>query len=151
MKRSSLIPAAAGALALSMQGAVAAPSTAETDACLEESGAVRACSTKELSNVVVQCSEGLGSYFVKYDELDDGTYEGLIDPYSGSFTCPSGKVLAVFIKSGNNRYSEETIEGLPPGSGAQWMPLACSEDPADCGSSDVGGDDGGDESADPPG
>jgi hypothetical protein len=151
MKRSSLIPAAAGALALSMQGAIAAPSTAETDACLEDSGAVRACSTKELSNVVVQCGDESGSYFVKYDELDDGTYEGLIDPYSGFFTCPSGDVLAVFIKSGNNRYSGAAIEGLPPGSGAQWMPLACSEDPVDCGSSDEGGDEGGDENTDSPG
>jgi hypothetical protein len=155
MTKSRLIPRAAwsciatvaGALALSMQGAIAGPSVAETDACLEDTGAVRACSTKELSNVVVQCGDESGSYFVKYDELDDGTYEGLIDPYSGFFTCPTGEVIAVFIKSGNNRYDGPSIDGLPPGSGAQWTPLDCGEDPLDCGSSDEGGD----ENTDQPG
>lgn len=154
MNKSRLIPraswpciATAGTVcALAMQGAIAAPSVAETDACLEDTGAVRACSTKELSNVVVQCGDESGSYFIKYDELDDGTYEGLIDPYSGFFTCPTGEVLAVFIKSGNNRYSGPAIDGLPPGSGAQWTPLACSEDPLECGSTDEGGgDEGGDD------
>lgn len=140
----SSIATAGSALALAVQGAVAAPAPAATDACLEESGAVRACSTKELSNVVVQCGDESGSYFVKYDELDDGSYEGLIDPYSGFFTCPTGEVIAVFIKSGNNKYSGPAIDGLPPGSGAQWTPLACSEDPLDCG----GGDEGDDESTD---
>lgn len=152
MQKTKLIPGASwpcimtvgSALVLSAQWAIAGPSTASTDACLEESGAARVCSTKELSNVVVQCGDESGSYFIKYDELDDGTYEGLIDPYSGFFTCPSGDVVAVFIKSGNNRYSGPAIEGLPPGSGAQWTPLACSEDPADCGTSDEGGDENAD-------
>jgi len=151
MMKTRLIPRAAwpcistiaGVAALSLQGAIAVPVAAETDACLEDSGAVRACSTKELSNVVVQCGDESGSYFVKYDELDDGTYEGLIDPYSGFFTCPTGEVIAVFIKSGNNRYSGPAIDGLPPGSGAQWTPLSCGEDPLDCGSSEEGGGDEG--------
>lgn len=138
----SCITTAGGALLLSMQAANAGPTPAQTDACLEESGAVRACSTKELSNVIVQCGDESGSFFVKYDELDDGIYEGLIDPHTGLFSCPSGDVLAVFIKSGNNKYDGAPIEGLPRGSGAQWLPLACSEDPADC-TTDDGGDEGG--------
>ncbi len=136
------IAMAGTALLLSMPSAMAGPVAAQTDACLEESATVRACSTKELSNVVVQCGDESTSFFVKYDELDDGTYEGLIDPYSGLFTCPSGDVIAVFVKSGNNRYDGTPIDGLPPGSGAQWTPLACSEDPAVCGTPDEGGGDG---------
>jgi hypothetical protein len=138
---------AGSALLLAMPCAMAGPVAAQTDACLEESAAVRACSTKELSNVVVQCGDESGSFFVKYDELDDGTYEGLIDPYTGVFTCPSGDVIAVFVKSGNNRYDGTPIDGLPRGSGALWTPLACSEDPAECETPDDG-DEGGDEGGD---
>ena len=132
---------AGSALLFAMPCAIAEPVAAQTDACLEEPATVRACSTKELSNVVVQCGDESTSFFVKYDELDDGTYEGLIDSYSGLFTCPSGDVIAVFVKSGNNRYAGTPIDGLPPGSGAQWTPPACSADPAECGTPDEGGGD----------
>ena len=124
--------------------------TAQTGACLEDASTVRACSTKELSNVVVQCSSESGSYFVKYDELDDGTFEGLTSAYEGTFVCPEGEVVAVFIKSGRNTYDGPSIEGLPRGSGAAWSPLACGAEEAGCSSDgDEGGGDtgGGDENA----
>ena len=135
------VAAVGSALLFSMHAAGAGAAPAQTDACIEESGAVLACSTKELSNVIVQCGDESGSFFVKYDELDDGIFEGLIDPHSGVFSCPSGDVIAVFIKSGNNKYDGPPIDGLPRGSGAQWSPLACSEDPADCTGDEGGGDD----------
>ena len=69
-------------LGLRVPAAHAAPGeTAQTGSCLEDTATVRACSDKELSNVVVQCSSESGSYFVKYDDLDDGTYAGLTSPY----------------------------------------------------------------------
>jgi hypothetical protein len=119
--------------------------TAQTGSCLEDAATVRACSDKELSNVVVQCSSESGSYFVKYDDLDDGTYAGLTSPYEGSFACPEGEVIAVFIKSGRNAYDGLAIEGLPAGSGAAWSPLACAVEAAECGSDgeEGGGDEGG--------
>lgn len=138
--------AATSALMLAMPGAAkAGPSTAETGACLEDASTVRACSDKELSNVVVQCGDESGSFFVKYDELDDGTYEGLTSPYEGAFACPEGEVIAVFIKSGRNHYDGPAIEGLPPGSGALWSPLACGAEEAGCPSDgdEGGGDEGG--------
>jgi hypothetical protein len=126
--------------------------TAVTGACLEDSATVRACSDKELSNVVLQCSSESGSYFVKFDELDEGTFEGLASPYLGAFSCPEGEIVAVFIKSGRNAYDGAAIEGLPPGSGASWSPLACGTESSDCdsdgdegGGDEGGGDEGGDE------
>ncbi len=133
----------AASLILSLPCAAVADGTAETGACLEDAVTVRACSDKELSNVVVQCGDESGSFFVKYDELDDGTFEGLASPFEGVFTCPEGEVIAVFIKSGRNKYAGTAIEGLPPGSGAQWSPLACGSEEAGCPSD---GDEGGDES-----
>jgi hypothetical protein len=135
---------AASALALAAAGPALADSSSETGACLEDGATVRACSTKELSNVVVQCSGESGPYFVKYDELDDGLFEGLETPYEGVVTCPSGEVIAVFIKSGRTAYSGPAIAGLPPGSGAAWYPESCSAD-SDCssGGDEGGGDEGG--------
>jgi hypothetical protein len=144
--------AAASAVLLAIPGAaMAGPnSTAETGACLEDAVTVRACSDKELSNVVVQCGDESGSFFIKYDDLDTGTFEGLTSPYEGVFSCPEGEVMAVFIKSGRNKYDGPAIEGLPPGSGAQWSPLACGAEEAGCVSDgDEGGgtdEGGGDES-----
>ncbi|MCI0433840.1 MAG: hypothetical protein L0271_09320 [Gemmatimonadetes bacterium] len=149
------IAAVASALMLALPGAATADSNAVTGACLEDEATVRACSSKELSNVVVQCSSESGSYFVKIDELDDGTYEGLISPNEGLFSCPEGEVLAVFIKSGVNFYEGAEIAGLPPGSGALWSPFSCDVEDAGC--SSEGGEDGGgdgeggtDEGVDPP-
>ena len=138
------IAAMAGLLTIVLPVAAGADgSGAETSACVEESGAVRACSDKELSNVVLQCSDESGSYFVKYDELDEGTFEGLISPYEGSFSCPQGEVIAVFIKSGRNTYGGPAVEGLPPGSGAQWSPLACGAEENSCEAAEGGGGDEG--------
>jgi hypothetical protein len=83
------------------------------------------CSSKELSNVVVQCavSEG-GSFFVKYDDLhafqtphQDVAFS-LASAYQGDFSCPEGSTLvAVFVKSGSQKYSGPVIDNLPRGSG----------------------------------
>ena len=141
---------AASALLLAIAGVAYADSTAETGACLEDDSTVRACSDKELSNIVVQCGGESGSYFVKYDDLDDGTFEGLTSLYEGVFTCPEGEVVAVFVKSGRNKYDGPAIEGLPSGSGAFWAPLACGAEEAGCpsdGDEGGGGENAGDESS----
>lgn len=130
------------ALALAAAGTATADGASETGACLEDGATVRACSTKDLSNVVVQCSGASGTYFVKFDELDDGTFEGLVTPSEGVFSCPEGEVVAVFIKSGRNAYDGPSIDGLPRGSGAAWYPEACSVAESTCESEDdEGGDD----------
>jgi hypothetical protein len=156
MSRTRLIPGAgvalvarAGSALLLAMSAAAAPSSqsgAQIDACLEESGAARVCSSKELSNVVLQCGDESGSVYIKFDDLDDteSPYEGLLSPNEGLFSCPEGELLAVFVKSGSGKYDGEPIEGLPPGSGAQFSPLACSVEPVDCETADEG-DEGGDE------
>lgn len=111
------------------QLALAGPehSIAEWSACLIDSDTTHVCSSKELSNIVVQCTNGEeGTYFYKYDDLDDveNWPEGQTSPYAGDFTCPEGgDLVAVFIKSGREK---STLEGLPPGSGAIWSPEACS-------------------------
>ena len=133
---------AAATLSFAICGTAGADnSQAITGACLEDSTTVRACSDKELSNVVVQCGDESSNYFVKYDELGDGTFPGLTTPYEGDFTCPTGSVMAVFVKSGRNRYDGPAIAGLPNGSGAAWYPLACGTEGAGCASDEDGGAD----------
>jgi len=136
---------AASALMLAVPGTTGASSTAATGACLEDAATVRACSDKEPSAVVVQRGDESGSFFVKYDELDAGTFAGLTSPHEGVFSCPEVDVIAVFFKSGRNKYDGPAIDGLPPGSGASWSPLACREEEAGCPSDDDegGGDQGG--------
>jgi hypothetical protein len=141
---------AACAILLAAPGATLASSSAETGACLESTATVRACSTKELSNVLVQCSDESGSYFVKYDELDDGDFEGLVTPYEGVFSCPEGDVIAVFVKSGRNGYDGPAIDGLPPGTGAAWSPQSCATTDSGCApeEDEGGGEEGGEENVD---
>ena len=150
------VAAAGGALLLSMQAAAgpAGNSVAEVGACLEDADTARVCSSKELSNVVLQCGNEASSTYIKFDGLDDTEtpFQGLLSPYEGQFSCPEGDILAVFIKSGSGKYDGVPIADLPPGSGALWLPLSCAEgefscpDPSDGGdeAGDVGGDEGGD-------
>jgi hypothetical protein len=102
-------------------------SVAEVQACQPAgSETARVCSSKELSNVVVQCRLGEGgSFFVKYDDLkavetpDPGAGFVLASPFQGDFNCPEGSTLvAVFVKSGSEKYSGPAIGNLPRGSGA---------------------------------
>jgi hypothetical protein len=111
-------------------------SVAEVQACRPAgSQAAQVCSSKELSNVVVQCAtdEG-GSFFVKYDDLDavetpdpDAGFT-LASPFQGDFSCPEGSTLvAVFVKSGSEKYTGPAIGNLPRGSGALILNLGtCS-------------------------
>lgn len=106
-------------------------SSAEISACLVDSDTTHVCSSKELSNIVVQCSDGEteSTYFYKYDDLDDveNWPEGQTSAYAGDFSCPEGgELVAVFVKSGREKYDGAALEGLPPGVGAIWSPLACS-------------------------
>jgi hypothetical protein len=109
-------------------------SVADFAVCLEDSASTRVCSSKELSNVVVQCDNGdETSYFFKHDDLDDPEAESaafLETAYEGVFACPEGEsILAVFVKSGSAKYVGDPVEGLPSGSGAVWSPLDC---PVEC-------------------
>ena len=111
-------------------------SVASVAACLTAENAVLACASKELSNVVIQCSNSeteTTSYF-KYDDLafeEDNPYFALLaSPYQGAFPCPegTGDPVAVFIKSGSAktpRAGEFAL--LPPGSGVvpEGELLAC--------------------------
>ena len=96
--------------------------------CRDDSMTARVCSSKELSNVVVQCGdiELETSYFFKSDDLDDPENwpEGQLTAYEGLFSCPNGNILAVFVKSGSKRFSGD-LEGLPSGSGATFGPEEC--------------------------
>lgn len=118
-----------------------AKSVADIQACQPAgSETAQVCSTKELSNVVVQCAVGEGgSFFVKYDDLDaletpEGDGFALTSPFQGDFSCPEGSTLvAVFVKSGSQKYSGPAIGNLPRGSGAVFTNLgecsaACSGD-----------------------
>jgi hypothetical protein len=119
--------------------AAAAPnakSLAQIEACEEDASTARVCTSKELSNVVLQCgdAEMETSYYVKFDDLDDPENwpEGQLTANQGSFTCPDGdSLLAVFVKSGSQKYDGESLAGLPGGGGAVWSPLACSAE-SDC-------------------
>jgi hypothetical protein len=103
--------------------ALAAPnaaSVAQVAACAETDTSAFVCSSKGLSNVILQCSDAESSHFEKFDDLDD---DG--DVYQGSFACESGSLDAVFIKSGSFRSA-----GGPAGAGEMISGLeAC---PADC-------------------
>ena len=99
-----------------------AKSVADVAACLEDESTVRACSSKELSNVVVQCTDGESSYYIKYDDLED-----LVDPYVGFFSCPEATVEAVYVKSGSDK-SGGKADGLPAGSGTLWVSAECPVD-----------------------
>ncbi len=98
--------------------------------CRDDSMTARVCSSKELSNVVLQCTGDPA--FHKVDDLDDteNPFPGLVSPYEGLFTCPDGDIVAVFVKSGSKRFSGD-LEGLPSGSGATFdpeeCPVVCSE------------------------
>ena len=83
------------------------------------------CSTKALSNVIVRCNVGEGTSFVKFDDLHafrtphQGVDFALASPYQGDFSCPAGStIVAVFVKSGSEKYSGPAIANLPRGSGA---------------------------------
>ena len=133
-KRTDLI----GLIAITLMvpcSAMAGPeeSIADIGACLTDESTAHVCSTKELSNIVVQCSDGETetTYLFKYDDLDDPENwpEGQTSPYQGDFSCPEGgDVTAVFVKSGRHKYDGPAVEGLLPGSGAIFTPLACTEE-----------------------
>ncbi len=135
-----------GLMLIFSAAASAAPgenSVADIVACSEGDGTVRACSSKELSNVVLECSDGESSFYVKFDDLDseEDPYPGLDTPYEGTFSCPGGgDVLAVFVKSGSGKFDGA---GAPSGSGTLWDPDAC---PAECPET---GEDGEDPGTDP--
>jgi hypothetical protein len=116
-----------------------AKSLAQIEACEEDASTARVCSSKELSNIVLQCrnAETDTTYYVKFDDLDNPKNwpEGQLTATQGSFTCPDGdNLLAVFVKSGSQKNDGEILAGLPGAGGAIWSPLACSTE-SDCESS----------------
>jgi hypothetical protein len=120
--RSVIIAFAATLLAgpLTAHAAPNAASVAQVAACAETEATAYVCSSKGLSNVILQCSDGESSHFEKFDDLsEDG------DIYQGSYTCESGSLEAVFIKSGSFRNA-----GGPAGAGEMISGLAAC--PADC-------------------
>ncbi len=113
-------------LAVPLIGAAAPNARSEADiaVCREDDATARVCSSKELSNVVLQCAGD--PVFHKVDDLDDteNPFPGLVSPYEGLFTCPDGNIVAVFVKSGSKKYIGDLI-GLPRGSGAVFGPGEC--------------------------
>ena len=102
-------------------------SEAIINACLDEaSTSAFVCSSKELSNVVLQCSGEDGVYFFKYDDLD-------LDPaFDGDFVCqsldengvplePNGDTIqAVWVKSGSFK-DPSPPDGPPSGFGMNMI------------------------------
>jgi hypothetical protein len=114
-----------------------ARSVAQIEACEEDASTARVCSSKELSNIVLQCGNAETSYYIKFDDLDnpENWPEGQLTATQGSFTCPDGdSLLAVFVKSGSQKNDGQTLAGLPGAGGAIWSPLACTTE-SDCESS----------------
>jgi hypothetical protein len=114
-----------------------ARSRAQIEACEEDASTARVCSSKELSNIVLQCSNAETSYYIKFDDLHnpENWPEGQLTATQGSFTCPDGDtLLAVFVKSGSEKNDGTILAGLPGAGGAIWSPLACSTE-SDCDSS----------------
>lgn len=114
-----------------------ARSVAQIEACEEDASTVRVCSSKELSNIVLQCGNAETTYYIKFDDLDnpENWPEGQLTATQGSFTCPDGdSLLAVFVKSGSQKNDGAILAGLPGAGGAIWSPLACSTE-SDCESS----------------
>ncbi len=106
-----------------------AKSRAQIEACEEDPSTARVCSSKELSNIVLQCGNAETSYYVKFDDLDnpENWPEGQLTATQGSFTCPDGdSLLAVFVKSGSQKNDGAILAGLPGAGAAIWSPLACS-------------------------
>ena len=95
------------------------------DACLVDEGGSTAyvCASKELSNVVVYCSNG----FFKYDDLDEAP------TYDGEFSCPDGgELTGILVKAGSARYDGEPLADLPAGSGLMMTDLAVCEAAPEC-------------------
>jgi hypothetical protein len=111
-------------LPLVLQADPSPRSVATVAACAMSETTVSVCSSKELSNVILQCSDGEGSsYFFKIDDLDAAELE---NPYQGDFSCPDGDLIeAVFVKSGS------TKSGAAPGAGQEALfglamcPVSC--------------------------
>jgi hypothetical protein len=114
-------------------------SISDIEACLDDDSTVKVCSSKELSNVIVQCTDGESSYYIKYDDLED-----LVDPYVGFFACPGATVESVYVKSGSGKFGDGT-DGLSAGTGVRWEPSEC---PVEC--PPTGEDDGEDPGTEPP-
>lgn len=142
---------AGSALLLAMQAAAqpAPQSLSEVSACSEDDSTAFVCSTKDLSNVILQCGDESGSTYVKFDDdPDDGSLPIDEESNQGSFSCPEGNVLAVFVKSGSAFNTDATIAGLPRGSGAMINLEACTAETLDCPDPDADEDEGGDEGGD---
>ena len=108
-----------------------ANSIAAIAACEVDGSTAFVCSSKELSNVVLQCSSEGGITFVKFDDLEDTLGENL---HEGEFACPEGSTVeGVFVKSGSAKADPQ--EGLPRGAGAffglEACPVECPEVPVD--------------------
>ncbi|MGH8495294.1 MAG: hypothetical protein ACREVN_04105 [Gammaproteobacteria bacterium] len=134
------LAASATVSALMVAGVSAEPnqnSIAQYSACLDQT-TVFVCSSKDLSNVVLQCASGAE----KFDDLDS-----LGVGASATFSCSDGSVpTSVWVKSG----SQQSGDGA--GYGGIFSPQECpTECPAigDSGS-DEGGEDGGDDLPEPP-
>ena len=108
-------------------------SIAQFSACVDEAE-VFVCSSKDLSNVVLQCTSGAE----KFDDLDE-TDTGA----SGTFSCSDGSVpTSIWVKSGSQK------SGDGAGFGGLFSPQAC---PTECpAADDSGSEDDGDDSSEPP-
>jgi len=109
-------------------------SVAIINSCLNEAlTTASVCSSKELSNVVLQCSGEDGIYFFKYDDLD------LNPAFEGDFVCPlvdengdpivpiesnGDTIQAIGVKSGSFK-DPDPPEGAPSGFGMIFNPDLC--------------------------
>lgn len=122
-------------------GEPSASSVATITACKEADDTVRACATKDLSNVVLQCQGADGtSVLVKFDDLMVGN--------ASSFSCTDpdtgvalGNVVALWVKAGSGKGTDDPafvspVPGKGTGSAITLWPDQCADptptDPEPC-------------------
>ncbi len=135
-------------LVLPMMATQAGPnenSIADIRVCGEDESIASVCSSKELSNVVLQCITEESMFVQKLEEED--LQEILDDPHKGRFGCPEGYAFqAILVKSGS--FKDPQAEGAPSGSGKTFF-VPFNGCPMECPSPEDEGDDTGDDEEPP--
>ena len=106
-------------------------SVATVTACTVDSTTVRVCASKDLSNVVLQCTAADSTtVLVKFDDLEVGNV--------ASFSCTDpvtqaalGDVSALWVKAGSMKTTGGPVPGNGTGAVVIWPGQCTDSDPAD--------------------
>ena len=114
------------------RGEPSTSSVATITACKEARDTVRACATKDLSNVVLQCQGTDGTtVLVKFDDLTVGNVSSFscTDPDTG---IALGDVVALWVKAGSRKGTDDPafvspVPGKGTGSAITLWPVQCTD------------------------